>query len=275
MQRVNKNEILQRFKDFAGHPAPDGINALPSTFCEANPPGNLDFLRRLRFEAADILDRGDSLISTQDIPFGQKENRRLLFFVSTLGKMRAGNDVSAASIKVLKTGLAAAEKISRYHNLKVTAAEKESEIIRTQLRAQILQDEFDLQTGLQGWLKVYEFDRFSLLKNARQSDGTISLAMATVESIDYAIHRKCVEAFMGCSGMFGVPPEQKRLTQCLGFLREDIKRNTSVFEATQDVLKQLEEVYLSLGWAVPSQGKSLPVPDNLYHFPCRHLQPDL
>ncbi len=54
--------------------APEIIKKLPAGFSENyNSPTYLDFLRRLAYEANDILDRGDSLIKYEDILFSKDD----------------------------------------------------------------------------------------------------------------------------------------------------------------------------------------------------------
>ena len=221
----------------------------------------IEFLLRVYHEASDILRHGDSLV--KEIPFTDKDIIPLLNGCDALSRSVKSGEVSEADRSILRNARQALETVSRYHELKIKAAETEisrlsSELskARTHFKAaratgnvKALLEYYPELPGLLD-LEALTASRFETEANvvdlrekkeqaANESafHGTISEALGEADAF-----QNVGEYALSFTQMMGKPEMIERMERGIDACEHDVERNGRALEAIRLVLEDFSHV---------------------------------
>jgi len=238
------------FSELADKVAPEGIRLLPCGLSEKKEQTYSDFLRRLWFEAQEILERGDHKIAREDIPFDERQSRTLFGAFLALRCLRENNPLNSDHRLALQSLYADMTDIRKYYEMKIEWSAGRKRVLPDELSQRRDYEAIARQRGEAGLREIYGLTQ----EKPQRDDGVIDLR-------DVRDQKELEEIYLNSrmatvSGWLPQSETMEYLGQEHAALPVEIKRNRQVLEAIHQFQEDLAKVYRQVGWRVPKERRS-------------------
>lgn len=239
---------------FCALPAPDIIEFFPSAMGGRSGAAQtmVEFLYRLRFEAIDILDRGDSIVPQSEIMFTMEDTHALYCAAHALGRLQSAGIFTEDLLMRVRALPEIFKKIEHYYSEKIRRSGSQRDQVLNAMHKEDLRKQLLMAKGQEGIFELYEVDRIHHREGLRRANGTL----------DFLAYR---DAFKGLAEarelhttkipqLLGKSPGMTRLLQEEELLHGDKTRNRKVLSGINLCACRLNDALYD--------GKIMPLPSH-------------